>query len=263
MRSCGRTWSTATGAVTSTARAKWPVFLAGFLAGPGGLRDLAGEAEVYSDKRPFLECATRGPSEKHSGEIAVAGALREQLEMVEGVIGSAAAPREAELAAEVREKNLADIEAAAWVRRAEAAEGRESYEQVAELLSFAVAANPENAGAQRLLGDALLSSGKLGEAKAAYERAYGIRPEDARVFRGLGVVHHRRGRLAEAIGFYRKFLKARPLDGETHNNLGAALAADDRLGEALLHFETALELQPENVDAQRNAARARAAMGLE
>jgi spermidine synthase len=200
------------------------VFLAGFLMGPRGLEALAGDAPLLVDDRPDLEYAAADVDYVTATlEIDDVDLLRPHLEPASEVLGVALTPGELALVSRVRESNLGDIVAQAWLRRAYTVG---TPAEAVDALRAAVAANPENAAVQRDLATAL----------------------------------HGQGHPDEALPHYRAAIALQPGDADLHNNLGVALAQQGDLAGALPEFEAAVRLRPEHADARRNLLQAEQAL---
>ena len=130
---------------------------------------------------------------------------------------------------------------------------------VAEL-RLALAANPENLQANRLMGDALFGLGQLEESETFYRQALAIWDGDARVHASLALAYLRRRRLDAAVEQYRAALAVGGDDAELRNSLGAALGMQGNLAGALEQFERALVLRPDFAEARGNLAQSRAAL---
>jgi spermidine synthase len=237
------------------------VLLGMFLSGPPGLAALAAGAPVYHDDRPVLEYETARVSDAVASEIANLELLRRHLDPIETMLPAGPASDSLSVAARtVRERNLGDIVTQTCLRSVVAARAQGGHETVVALLSRGLEANPDNAEANRVLGDALLNLGRPAEAEARFRKAATMRPSDALARRGMGFALHRQGRIAEAIPEYRAALELGNDDPEIHNNLGAALGAEGDLGAALPHFERAVKLRPGFGEARENLERTREAL---
>jgi len=234
-------------------------FLASFLSGPGGLRALAAGAPILHDDRPVLEYETARVNEFTPTELAPLAWLKGHLEPIER-FATADLPADTLSAIRmIRDRNLADIEASASLRRVDLKKGADPA--MLGFLAAALRANPENAQANRLMGYALVLEGRLEEARPYFVKAVALRPDDAAAELGLAFVLHRLGRVAEAVAHYRQSLVLDPDEPEAHNGLGAALAEQGSLVPAIGHFEQALRLRPDYAEARRNLEMARAAGG--
>jgi spermidine synthase len=197
------------------------VFLGGFLAGPPGLAALAAGAPPFREDRPELEYDAAAVDYRSATlELDALPLLRAHLDPVAETLGLALSPAEVDRIAQVRERNLGEIAAQAWLRRAAAAP---SAADRLTALRAAAAANPENAIAQRELAHTLHSLGRLGDALPAYRAAIALAPTDP----------------------------------DLENDFGAALAQQGDLAGAVRAFEAAVALAPDHESARRNLEQAR------
>jgi spermidine synthase len=238
--------------------ARQEVFLAGFLLGPPELRAFAGDVAPYAADPPELEYAVAPPDPRSTHELATVAALRRQLAPVER-LGVALPPEARTRVRAIRDANLAEIEASALVRRADALRTAGDLDAIEALVREALHRLPEHGVALRMEGDLLTLRGRPSEALAAFERALVALPRDPALRRGLGFVLQQLDRPAEAAVHYRAALAIDPDDPETHNHLGVALARRGHRDAARRHFAEALRLDPGYEDAARNLRRIEAA----
>jgi spermidine synthase len=233
--------------------------LAGFLSGSRGLASLAGGAAPYDDDRPVLEYATSRLDLTGATELPGLELLRAHLDPV-AAVSPGLPPDSADAIAGLRERNLGDMVTRSYLRRVPVVKGEGGHEAVVSLLTEALRANPDNVEANRVLGDALLSLGRLEEAEARYAKVLAMREDDALAHRGLAFALHRLGRIPAAIAQYRTAIALGCDEAEVHNNLGAALGQQGDLAAALAQFERAVHLRPDFEEARENLDRARAAL---
>ena len=79
-----------------------------------------------------------------------------------------------------------------------------------EVLRVELASNPDDAGLQFALGEALLREGRLAEAEATLRRAAVLDPTDWSAKFGLGTALYQQGRTVEALASWRDALKLDP-----------------------------------------------------
>jgi len=235
-------------------------FLAGFLAGPSGLREFAGAAPIYSDDRTDLEYTTSRPSAERADAVAVVTQLRESLAPVTEILGSDFGPEELALIRRQRLLNLGDIITAARLREVKRLMDTGNFQRMAELLAEGVKENPENRLALQLLADSFMMLGRPEAAEDHFRKALEIDPVDGPLHRGLAFLLHRRGEPGEAIRHYNALLLQDPHDARVHFGLGLALAATGQHASALHHLETAVQIRPGFEEAAKQAARLRAAL---
>lgn len=240
-----------------------PILLGCFLAGPQELEALGNSSPLYRDDRPELEYAASRVSFDEINEIANVQILRQHLGDVVSVYNGKLSASDVELIRAARERNLDDMVAGGYLRRIEALRVANDYEQIVRTLAEALRWNPNNARANRMMGDALVSLNRFDPSRAYYRRALQMRPGDGMAHRGFAVALHRLGNLQDALSHYQTALSLRPGDAELHNNLGAVMAQTGKLEQALQSFQRAVELDPDNSDAKANLDRARRAIQLQ
>jgi spermidine synthase len=233
--------------------------LAGFLSGSRGLASLAAGAALYRDDRPVLEYAATNLDLTRATELPDLELLRAHLDPV-AAVSPGLSPDSARAIAGLRERNLGDMVARSYLRRVPVVRGEGNHEAVVALLTEALRANPDNAEANRVLGDALLSLGRLEEAEAHYAKVLAMREDDALAHRGLAFALHRMGHVPDAIAQYQAAIALGCDEPEVHSNLGAALGQQGDLAAALAHFERAVRLRPDFEEARQNLDRVRAAL---
>lgn len=112
------------------------------------------------------------------------------------------------------------------------------------------------------IGEALASAlkhhqtGRLEEAEALYRRILAARPEHADANHLLGVVAYQRGDHLRAIQLIEKALAISPEAAAYHKNLGSAYQALGDLDKAVSHHETAIRLKPDYHEAHHGLAEA-------
>ena len=234
-------------------------FLGGFLSGPRALAALAAGAPIERDDRPMLAYASRAARAEDANELRLLDSLRSHLEPLADVLQGTLPAEVLAAAAAQRERNLADLEASALLRRADALRGAHDLGELAGLLDAARRANPDNVQVHRRLGDLAFQQQRAAAAQAHYEAALALDPQDSATQLGLARLLHLTGRVDESLPYYQAGLAQRPNDAEGHNNLAAALFQRGDLDGAERQLEIALRLSPEYPQAQDNLARLRAA----
>jgi tetratricopeptide (TPR) repeat protein len=97
-------------------------------------------------------------------------------------------------------------------------------------------------------------AGNLLEAEQWYRHALAVQPGYVDALRRLGSVCLSTGRFGEAAAAFRQVLYSCPYVGEVHNDLGVALAQQGFLDEALGAFRDAIAAQPDYPTAHNNLA---------
>jgi len=231
-------------------------FLAGFLCGPSELAVIAEGAPVLTDDRPTLAYATSRRRVGQRLEVESVQLLRRHLSPFAVLLhGSLSAAEEAAVE-NFRTRNLRDIVSTAYLRTAVELQAILGPERAAQTCEVALEWNPDNAQANRMLGEALTLLRRLPEAEQAYRKALSLQTEDPLSQRGLAFVLIQTGREPEAIPHLEHALALMPQDAATLNYLGAAFAQQGRLREAVGYFREALKLHPEDASLRLNLQRA-------
>ncbi len=100
------------------------------------------------------------------------------------------------------------------------------------------------------------NGGRLDEAEAWYRRILAASPDHADANHLLGVIAHQRGDHRAGIALIEKALVQRPKAAVYHRNLGTALLAAGEAEQAAGAHRTALELQPDFAEAHHSLAEA-------
>ena len=234
-----------------------PVFLGGYLAGPGELAELSSGARLYRDNLPVLDYATSLDYITEMNEIPIVkDHLLKHTGSLDTIIDFTLSAEKIADIEEIRKKNVGAIIAEALLRRAEllTLSGDDAADEVITLLSEAVGWNPDHFEANRMLADALIGQGRNRAAGRHYVEANRIRPENPHVLHGIAHTLYRLNRIEAAIPYYQASLRLRPNHAETHNHIGLALVKRGDLIEARKHFKTALRLDPDYAEAKQNLA---------
>lgn len=121
-----------------------------------------------------------------------------------------------------------------------------------ELISAAVAVDPNYAEAHFHLGLACKAQGRFDEAIESYQRSIELNPAHPQAHNNLANTYQAIGRLDEAATSYRKALSFDPNYVNALSNLGVVLA-NLRQPEAAVHScRKAVQLDPENADVHSN-----------
>lgn len=130
------------------------------------------------------------------------------------------------------------------------ADGR--HEAAVEMISEAIAINPNEPHYHSNLGTVLQAQGKLDEALGCFERALALKPDLAEVHINLGNILQAQGKLDEAVACQERALALKPDCAEAYFNLGNVRKAQGNLDEAVVCYERAVALKPSLVAAQTN-----------
>jgi tetratricopeptide (TPR) repeat protein len=113
-----------------------------------------------------------------------------------------------------------------------------------------LASTSKNDRAYGLLGLALETDGRQGDAIAEYQNALRIKPDDASMFNNIGNCLVKEGKLKEAEDSYQHAARAKPELAVVHDNLGVLMSSIGRFQEAAAQFRRATEIQPDFVAAE-------------
>ena len=99
------------------------------------------------------------------------------------------------------------------------------------------------------LGNALLVTGDLDGAIAAYEQAIRLDPTDADHRYWLGMALERKGRAADAVAAYREAIRLRPDFPDARNHLSLTLYLAGQVEEAIRTVREEIRLHPDDAEA--------------
>mgnify|MGYP001817678305 CR=1 FL=1 len=122
-------------------------------------------------------------------------------------------------------------------------------------VELALAGDPENNDARRVLGRIQHASGELESAAESYLAVLAGRDDDAWSLNNLGLIRIEQGRYAEALAPLAKAAGLRPETACIQNNLGVALERTGHFGDAAEAFTAALEADPDYAKAEISLAR--------
>ena len=143
---------------------------------------------------------------------------------------------------------------------AEAFFGAEKFQDtIAHCLEY-LRARPGDDRVLTRLGIALVATGRLEEAIAAFRRAAAEAPTDADAHLNLATALHDHRDFQEAVVHAQRALALQPANAATHHLLGRLLALLGRFDEARTHFDRALQIDPANTGAREDLAKLQAVM---
>jgi len=116
-----------------------------------------------------------------------------------------------------------------------------------DMISQAIALNPEVPDYHSNLGNVLKAQGKQDEAVASYERAIALKPDFAMALSNLGNSYAEMGRLEQAVEMCEKALASDPTFVAAYLNCGNALAGQHRVEACLAKYRKGLEFAPNDV----------------
>jgi tetratricopeptide (TPR) repeat protein len=135
------------------------------------------------------------------------------------------------------------------------------WDNSVELMTYALAHTPNNAGSQATLGAAFAKAGRAREAIAHYRESLRLEPKGSLARLNLGVELANADQLEEAGQQFVLALEQSPHSEVLLNNLGAARARQGEYRESLVQFREAIRWHPNHPKAYHNAAMALQAMG--
>jgi predicted O-linked N-acetylglucosamine transferase (SPINDLY family) len=104
----------------------------------------------------------------------------------------------------------------------------------------------------KILGVALLRTGKISEALIPMQKAAFLVPQDAEAHSNLGVTFKKLGQFKEAEASYRQAVQLEPSFASAHNNLGVVLSTLGKLDGAESSYRKAISLDPRLAEAHNN-----------
>ncbi|MEA2710294.1 MAG: hypothetical protein QOF78_2895 [Phycisphaerales bacterium] len=114
-------------------------------------------------------------------------------------------------------------------------------ERAVDLISRAIALQPQAAEFHNNVGDALMALGRTDEAVAAFERAIAVSPEYFKAFNNLGLARLRQGRISEASAALLKAIALKPDYSRALANLAGVFTQSGRHAEALECYRRAVQ----------------------
>jgi tetratricopeptide (TPR) repeat protein len=151
----------------------------------------------------------------------------------------------------IREHFVDDL---SYVRAANECLKGNDYENTVRHCKKALAINPKNADAHRLLGLALFGKGRYDEAITYLSEVVRMEPQNAEVYSQLGTVLVAKGMLTEAQDVLSKAIRIDPSNPDAHYNMGVAMFRQGKVDEAVRHWSQTLRLKPTDPDAHYNLA---------
>jgi serine/threonine-protein kinase len=117
------------------------------------------------------------------------------------------------------------------------------YELAASECLRAIALDPKDGEARRVLGQAYEATNRLEEALAAYRAAVEVAPADYRNHQQLGTFYFRRADYTEALPRFLKMVELAPDEATPHYDLGSAYASLGRFQDAERELRLAIRLR--------------------
>ena len=122
----------------------------------------------------------------------------------------------------------------------------------AALARQASEADPRNADAHRILGEAALLAGQDAEAEREFTASIVLESNNARAEHGMGVVAERQKKWNTAASHYRRALELAPKNISAARGLGRALSELGDTSAARIAFGRAIEIDPASADARND-----------
>jgi tetratricopeptide (TPR) repeat protein len=116
----------------------------------------------------------------------------------------------------------------------------------------AIEANPRDAKAYLLRGQAYSEKGQYDQAIADFTRALEINPRDTEAYLNRGHAYIDKKQYDRAISDYGKILEIKPRDADAYVNRGTAYARKGQPDQAIADYTRALEIDPKNATAYYN-----------
>lgn len=139
-------------------------------------------------------------------------------------------------------------------RRLLALYAERNYADLERLARQLLGQYPRAVGVWKLLGAALINSGRPAEALRPLEMAATLSPNDSETYNNLGVLLKQLARPEDAEAKLRKALEISPTFSEAHYNLGNVLIDLGRFDDAIKSFCRASETKPDYIEAYVRAA---------
>jgi Flp pilus assembly protein TadD len=144
----------------------------------------------------------------------------------------------------------AALAALAWLSAVQAGYWSDSL----TLYRHALDVTRENPVMHSIMGTALETEGRLGEAETHFRRAMELRPDYVAAQRNLGAVLLKQHRFTESEALLRAVLLKTPDDPKALDILGEALQGQGRPREAETFLKKAIDLQPDSIETLSNLA---------
>ncbi len=126
------------------------------------------------------------------------------------------------------------------------------YHAASSFARQASEADPKNADAHRILGDAALALGQNADAEREFTAAIVLESANARSELGLGVVAERQKKWNTAASHYRRALELNPKSVAAARGLGRSMSELGDKSAARIAFGRAIEIDPASADARND-----------
>jgi tetratricopeptide (TPR) repeat protein len=125
------------------------------------------------------------------------------------------------------------------------------FEEAIERYRYALAIDPDHAGAHQSLANALRDPEV---AIAHYLKALAVEPDHAEAHNNVGLAFQRLGKWQEALSHHERALLIKPDLAEAHASLGNAHRVLDRPEQATAHYRKALGIRPDYAEVHNDLA---------
>jgi Flp pilus assembly protein TadD len=139
--------------------------------------------------------------------------------------------------------------------------GARNFREAARILEPAAAARPKDSALQLEFGNALVQSGAMEKAIAAFDRVIEISPAAGIAHANRAYALNKLGRHAEAEVSARRAVEIDPTDNAAANNLAHALKLQGNFSEAAAILESVVARKPDHMEALNNLGDCRRALG--
>jgi tetratricopeptide (TPR) repeat protein len=125
-----------------------------------------------------------------------------------------------------------------------------NYDKVIELVNLWIKENPEakDAGAYRVLGDALMKKKRYAESADSYGKAISLEPNDRGSMLNMVIISYGLDKPSEARRWLAAYEKDAQKEGFTYSYVGRALLGMNKIDEAMTYFEQSTSLGPHPSD---------------
>jgi tetratricopeptide (TPR) repeat protein len=118
------------------------------------------------------------------------------------------------------------------------------FQRALEPLEKARALAPDHMGTQMMLGGAYISTGQFDKADEAYKAALETDPNNATTLNLIGYAYLGRGAAEQAIAYFERYAQLAPDDPNSHDSLGEGYLGAGRTADAIREYEKAVEIDP-------------------
>ena len=133
--------------------------------------------------------------------------------------------------------------------------------EATQIYARVLQAEPDNADALHLMGNAAAQLGDVDLSISLISRASGLAPKNTAYLSSLGLAYRLKRQFDLALDCYARALELEPDCASAHFNLGNTLQSMGRLPDAAKSFARALELNPDFFEAHYNLANIRKSSG--